>query len=72
MSCWEEALGQTQNSLEGLFVPSGLGMPRDPQEELKSVSGERDAWVSLLNLLPPDKQMTMDGWILKFCLNKLL
>ena len=46
-SYWEEAPGQTQNSLEGLYVPSGLGTPQDPPEG----AGETDVWVSLLDLL---------------------
>jgi len=29
-SNWEETLGQTQNPLEGLYISSGLGTPRDP------------------------------------------
>ena len=29
-SYWEKAPRETQNSLEGLYVPSGLGTPRDP------------------------------------------
>jgi len=29
-SDWEESLGQTQNPLEGLYISSGLGTPRDP------------------------------------------
>ena len=29
-SHWEEALWQNQNSLEGLYIPSDLGTPRDP------------------------------------------
>ena len=29
-SNWEEAPGQTQNSLEGLYIPTGLGMSWDP------------------------------------------
>lgn len=47
MSHWEEALGQTQNLLEGLYILSGLAMIWDPQEEL-----EREVWVSLLDPLP--------------------
>ena len=43
---WEEAPGQNQNPLEGLYIPSDLGTPQDPQEEL-----ERDVWVSLLLVL---------------------
>ena len=39
---------QNQNSLEGLHVPSD---PGTPQEELERVAGERDVWVSLLDLL---------------------
>ena len=44
MSNWEEALGQTQNLLEGLYIPSDLGTPWG---ELESVPGPL-----LLDLLP--------------------
>lgn len=40
-SNWEE----TQNTLEGLDIPSGLGTPREPQEEVG------DVWDTLLSLL---------------------
>jgi len=30
MSNWEETPGQTQNALEGLYISSGMGTPRDP------------------------------------------
>ena len=56
-SYWEEAPVQTQNSLEGQYVLSGLGTLWDPQEELESVAGERDVLVSLLNLLPPPPEI---------------
>ena len=29
-SNWEEAPGQTQNTLQGLYIASGLGTPLDP------------------------------------------
>jgi len=32
--------GKTQDTLEGLYLPAGLGTPRDPQNELESVAGE--------------------------------
>jgi len=31
-SNWEETPGKTQDTLEGLYLPAGLGMPRDPPE----------------------------------------
>jgi len=37
MSNWEETPGQTQNPLEGLYISSGLGTPRD----LPGGTGER-------------------------------
>ena len=52
-SYWEEVPGQTQDSLEGLYVPSGLGTPRDPP------GGVWHVWVSLLDLLPPRPDL---GW----------
>jgi len=35
------------------------------QEELESVAGERDVWVSLLDLTS-DKVMKMDRWIISY------
>ena len=58
MSLWEKALGQTQDSLEGLYVPGS------PQEELESVAKERDVWVSLLDLFPvPYPQIKERKWM---------
>ncbi|MEQ2227374.1 hypothetical protein ILYODFUR_037081 [Ilyodon furcidens] len=44
--------GKTLNVLEGLYVPSGLGTPWHPKNELEGLDGERDVWVSLLDPLP--------------------
>ena len=53
MSIWEETSGQTQDTLEGLYLLAGLGTSRCPhQEELVVVAGERSVWISLLRLLP--------------------
>lgn len=41
-------LCQTQNLLEGLLIPAGLEVPRDPPEELEDVAG-----AALHSLLPP-------------------
>ena len=51
-SNWEEAPWQTQNMLDGSYNPS---VPElwIPHEELESVAGERDIWVSLFDLFPP-------------------
>lgn len=38
---WEETLGQTQNSLEGLHILSDL------QDKLENVAGERGVWNTL-------------------------
>ncbi|KAI3361252.1 hypothetical protein L3Q82_012924 [Scortum barcoo] len=54
MSIREEAPGQTQDTLKGLYLSTILGMPRDPPEELVKVAGGRTVWASLLRLLPPD------------------
>ena len=45
----EEALGKTQDTLEGLCHSAGL---RTPREELEEASEEREVWASLLRLLP--------------------
>lgn len=34
MSHWEEALGQIQDTLEGLYLSAGLGMPLCSLEDL--------------------------------------
>lgn len=51
MSHWDDTLGKTQKLLMDLFSLSGIGMPWEPQEEFKNVTGRRDDWVSLLHLL---------------------
>jgi len=54
MSDWEETPGQTQNPLEGgLYIPSGLGMPRDPPGGAGVLLGKRMSGGGLLSLLPP-------------------
>ncbi|MEQ2288986.1 hypothetical protein AMECASPLE_028597 [Ameca splendens] len=45
-----QSMGTAQDTLEGLCLSAGLGMPPG---ELEEVSGERDVWVSLLSLLSP-------------------
>lgn len=44
-SNWEETLWQTQNTLEGLYIPTGL---RISPEELEDVTERRDALAILL------------------------
>ena len=66
MSNWEEAQGQTQSILEGLYISflawDCLGIL---QEELDSFAGVRDVWVSPHEpVVSSDKQRTMGGWIL--------
>lgn len=48
MSYCEDALGQTQDALEGLYLLAGLEMP--PQE-LKEAAGESEIWTSLFRLV---------------------
>jgi len=64
MSYWE-APGQTQDSLEILHVPSGLGTPRDPPG-----GAEECHWgEGCLGFSPgptSDKRMKMDEWRDKF------
>lgn len=38
----EESRGHSQNTLEGLHTQSDLGMPHNPQEELKDVAGKKN------------------------------
>ncbi|MEQ2228910.1 hypothetical protein ILYODFUR_013486, partial [Ilyodon furcidens] len=51
--------------LEGLCFSADLGIPLD---ELAQVAGEREVWVSLLRLLPPQPdprisgRQWLDGW----------
>lgn len=40
-----------RNLLEGLFIPSGLGMPWDTPNKMEDVTKERDFWGSLLDML---------------------
>lgn len=56
MSFWEEVQDQTQNSLEGLCIYSGLECLRVPQEELKRVSEWRNVSLLDLLLLQPDNR----------------
>lgn len=44
---WKDTTGKTQSN-----VPSDLGTPAIPQEEMGNVSGERDLWVDMLRQLP--------------------
>lgn len=63
MSNREEPRGQTQDTLEGLYLLTGLGMPWD---ELEEVAREKDVWVSLHcchNDLIRDKGWKIDGWM---------
>ncbi len=46
----EETPGKT---LEGLCLPTGLGMPRCPPGGAGGCVSEREVWASLLRLLPP-------------------
>lgn len=46
-SYWEEI----QNSHEGLYTPSGHGMPWDSLNDQNDVAAERDMWGSFLYLL---------------------
>jgi len=47
-SNWEEAPGQMQNMLEGLYISFTQEHLEIPQEEGESVSGERDVTSGLL------------------------
>lgn len=47
MSNWEEPPGQTQNMLEGLCIPSGLGILWDPPGSTGSDRG-KDIMIGLL------------------------
>ena len=49
---WVEAPGQTQIPLQGSYMPSALGPPQDPEEELESVAAEKEVWNTNLSLLP--------------------
>jgi len=67
-SFWEEAPVQTQDSLDGLYVPSSLGMPQVPSRAAGECHWGGVVWVSLLDLLPPrpdlreaDENRWMDG-----------
>jgi len=57
-SNWEETPGKTQHTLEGLYLPAGLGTPR---RELENIAGEREVWVSLLGRLPPRPDPGLSG-----------
>lgn len=54
--------GKIQNSMEGLYIFSGLQHLRILQEELESIAVERVVWVSLLDLLPlqPDYEYVVE------------
>ena len=68
MSSWEEVPGQTQNTLEGLHVSSGLGTPQDPLGGTgKCHWGQCDVSVSPLDLLTLDKQNILDGYLSNIC-----
>ena len=62
-SGWQEATGQAEDQVEGLYLHAGLGTPRDPaQSELGGVAGKREVWETLLERLPTsDKRMKTDG-----------
>ncbi|XP_053197804.1 scavenger receptor cysteine-rich type 1 protein M130-like [Scomber japonicus] len=55
--CWNKVdcpfREEFQNTLEGLHISAGLGTAWILQEELMSVAGEKEVWVSLLSLLRP-------------------
>lgn len=61
----EETLCQTQNSLQGLCVLSGLEIPLKEQESV--AAGEKHVWVFFLGQLPLwriiDKCYKMDNWM---------
>lgn len=65
------APGWTQDSVEGLHIPAGVGAPRGLKEEvLKIVPGETRN--SLLSLLPPRPdlgEVEENGWIEESLLN---
>lgn len=49
-SNWEETPWQPQNTLEGLYIPTGLGTPQDPPGGAEDVADENDIWAFWLNL----------------------
>ncbi len=49
----EETPGKTQDMLEGLCLPTGLGTPLYLPGGAGGRSREREVWTSLLRLLPP-------------------
>ena len=51
-SNWQEASGQTQNTLEDYIAHAAWEHQGVPQDKLVSVAGDRDIWKSLLSLLP--------------------
>lgn len=53
MTSWDETPGLTQDMLQGLQFTAIPGMPWDSPEELLELEGDRDAWASSLQLMPP-------------------
>ena len=54
MPIWEETSGQTQDTLERLYLLAGLGTSLCPPGGVGGCSwGEGSVWMSLLKLLPP-------------------
>lgn len=67
MSNWKETSGLTKNTLERLYIPSGMGMPQDPPGE----AGERTSRLPCLACChqdsAPDKTEENE-WIIQFAL----
>ena len=53
MPIGEETLGQTEDTLERLYLSTGLGTSRCPTGRVGGLAGERSVWMSLLKLLHP-------------------
>jgi len=65
-SDWEETPRQTQNPLEGLYISSGLGTPRDPPGGAREGcwgEGSLGALLSLLRPRPGPRLAEENGWM---------
>jgi len=66
-SNWEETPGKTQDTLKELYLPAGLGTPRDPPEGAGKCWGwegslGQPAGPAAPSTWPQIKLMRMDGW----------
>jgi len=55
-------INNNDKKLEGLYLPAGLGTPRDPQNELEGVAGEREVGSARPRDPTPRPDPGFSGW----------